>query len=112
MEGSIPATLTRPSSLRFWYGASIEEFVGASAEEIVGQLTLNSSFDIDRSQAAAWLTEIELLQSKLSDLAGSIFFEFNIPRMGRRIDVVLVIGPVIFAVEFKVGEKAFDRAAI
>jgi hypothetical protein len=75
-------------------------------------LTLNSSFDIDRSQAAAWLTEIEFLQSKLSDLAGSIFFEFNIPRMGRRIDVVLVIGPVVFAIEFKVGEKTFDRAAI
>ena len=32
--------------------------------------------------------------------------------MGRRIDVVLVIGPVIFAVEFKVGEKTFDRSAI
>src|SRR5204863_1267903 len=45
-------------------------------------------------------------------LAGSIFFEFNIPRMGRRIDVVLVIGPVVFAIEFKVGEKAFDRSAI
>ena len=69
-------------------------------------------FDIDRSQAAAWLTEIEFLQSKLSDLAGSIFFEFNIPRMGRRIDVALVIGPVVFAIEFKVGEKTFDRSAI
>jgi hypothetical protein len=88
------------------------EFLGANAEEIVGQLTLNSSFDIDRSQAAAWLAEIEFLQSKLSDLVGSIFFEFNIPRMGRRIDVVLVIGPVIFALEFKVGEKTFDRSAI
>jgi len=32
--------------------------------------------------------------------------------MGRRIDVVLIIGPVIFANEFKVGEKAFDRSAI
>jgi len=112
VEGSITATLTRPSSLRFWYGASIAEFVGASAEQIVGQLTLNSSFDIDRSQAAAWLKEIEFLQPKLSGLAGSIFFEFNIPRMGRRIDVVLVIGPVVFAIEFKVGEKTFDRSAI
>jgi hypothetical protein len=112
VEGSIPATLTRPSSLRFWYGASIAEFVGASAEQIVGQLTLNSSFDVDRAQAAAWLSEIEFLQSKLSGLSGSIFFEFNIPRMGRRIDVVLVIGPVIFAIEFKVGEKTFDRSAI
>src|SRR5206468_9615868 len=40
------------------------------------------------------------------------FFEFNIPRMGRRIDVVVVSGPVIFAIEFKVGEKVFDRSAI
>src|SRR5206468_4188078 len=102
----------KATSLRYWYGASIPEFVSASAQEIIGQLTLNSSFDIDRSQAAAWLTEIEFLQSKLSDLAGSIFFEFNIPRMGRRIDVALVIGPVVFAIEFKVGEKTFDRAAI
>jgi hypothetical protein len=108
----MPALSGKAASLRFWYGASIADFVDANAQEIIGQLTLNSSFDIDRSQAAAWLAEIEFLQSKLSDLAGSIFFEFNIPRMGRRIDVVLVIGPVIFAIEFKVGEKTFDRSAI
>ncbi len=32
--------------------------------------------------------------------------------MGRRIDAVLLIGPVVFAIEFKVGEASFDRAAI
>ena len=32
--------------------------------------------------------------------------------MGRRIDTVLVIGPAVFAIEFKVGEKTFDRSAI
>jgi Uncharacterized conserved protein (DUF2075) len=112
MELATPAVSTKAASLRFWYGASIPDFAVANTEEIVGQLTLNSSFDVDRTQAAAWLAEIEFLQSKLSDLAGSIFFEFNIPRMGRRIDVVLVIGPVIFALEFKVGEKTFDRPAI
>ena len=108
----MPLASLKAASLRFWYGTSIAEFAGASAEKIVGQLTLNSSFDVDRSQAAAWLTQIEFLQSKLSDLSGSVFFEFNIPRMGRRIDVVLVSGPVIFAIEFKVGEKTFDRSAI
>lgn len=112
MEPATPAISPKAASLRFWYGASIAEFVVASAQEIVGQLTLNSSFDIDRTQAAAWLAEIQFLQSKLSDLTGSIFIEFNIPRMGRRIDVVLVIGPVIYAIEFKVGEKTFDRSAI
>src|SRR5881394_2753346 len=112
METAASTVSGRAASLRFWYGASVAEFVGTSAEKIVGQLTLNSSFDIDRTQAAAWLAEIEFLQSKLSGLAGSILFEFNIPRMGRRIDVVLVIGPFVFAIEFKVGEKTFDRSAI
>ena len=51
MEFALPAVSPKAASLRFWYGASIAEFVGASAEKIVGQLTLNSSFDIDRSQA-------------------------------------------------------------
>src|SRR5882724_1533164 len=112
METAASTVSEREASLRFWYGASVAEFVGTSAEKIAGQLTLNSSFDIDRTQAVAWLAEIEFLQSKLSGLAGSILFEFNIPRMGRRIDVVLVTGPVIFAIEFKVGEKTFDRSAI
>src|SRR5947208_2129281 len=112
METAASTVSERAASLRFWYGASVAEFVGTSAEKIVGQLTLNSSFDIDRTQAVAWLAEIKFLRSRLSDLAGSILFEFNIPRMGRRIDVVLVIGPVVFAIEFKVGEKAFDRSAI
>src|SRR5207249_11362181 len=66
----------------------------------------------DRTQATAWLSQIDLLQAEVKGLSGSIFFEFNIPRMGRRIDVVLVIGPIVFAIEFKVGEKAFDRSAI
>jgi hypothetical protein len=83
MEFAIPAISPKAASLRFWYGASIAEFAVASAEEIVGQLTLNSSFDVDRTQAAAWLAQIEFLQSQLNGLAGSIFFEFNIPRMGR-----------------------------
>jgi hypothetical protein len=103
---------TRATSQRFWYGASIAGFIAADSERIIGQLTLNSSFDVDQNQAAAWLAEIEFLRSKLDGLTGSIFFEFNIPRMGRRIDVVLIIGPVVFAIEFKVGEKTFDRSAI
>src|SRR5205823_6532973 len=64
------------------------------------------------TQRDAWLAQIEFLRSHLIELSGSIFFEFNIPRMGRRIDVVLIIGPVVFAIEFKVGEKIFDRSAI
>ena len=53
MEFALPAVSPKAAPLRFWYGASIAEFVESNAERIVGQLTLNSSFDIDRTQAAA-----------------------------------------------------------
>jgi hypothetical protein len=32
--------------------------------------------------------------------------------MGRRIDTVIITGPLVFAIEFKIGESKFDRAAI
>jgi hypothetical protein len=78
----------------------------------LGQLAFNCDFALIPTQRDAWSMQIEFLRSELKGLAGSIFFEFNIPRMGRRIDVVVIIGPVIFAIEFKVGEETFDRSAI
>lgn len=45
-------------------------------------------------------------------MEGSVFFEYSIPRMGRRIDTVLLIGPAVFVLEFKVGEKTFEHAAV
>ena len=71
-----------------------------------------SEFSVLSAQKDAWLAEIALLQAHLVGLTGSLFLEFNIPRMGRRIDVVLLIGPVVFVVEFKVGKRTFDRSAV
>lgn len=99
-------------SLRAWYGASIADFLKTPPDAVLGRLATNCDFDLIPPQRIAWLAQIELLRAKLNGVSGTIFFEFNIPRMGRRIDVVLVIGPVVFAIEFKVGEKTFDRAAI
>jgi schlafen family protein len=112
MELAMPAVSPKAASLRFWYGGSIAEFVAASGDSALGELTRNCEFALLPTQRDAWLAQIEFLRSQLKRLAGSIFFEFNIPRMGRRIDVVLLTGPVIFAIEFKVGEKTFDRPAI
>ena len=64
------------------------------------------------TQRDAWLGQIGFLQDHLMGLTGSLFLEFNIPRMGRRIDAVLLIGPMVFVVEFKVGESTFERAAV
>lgn len=84
----------------------------ADAQFVIGSLTQNSDSPIVPAQREAWLSEIEILRSQVRGLEGWIFFEFNIPRMGRRVDVILVTGPIVFALEFKVGEKSFERAAI
>jgi len=97
---------------RAWYGASVSEFLQTQPDTIVGRLTKNSDFALLPTQKDAWLVEISFLQACLVDLTGSLFLEFNIPRMGRRIDAVLLIGPVVFVIEFKVGESEFERAAI
>ena len=61
---------------------------------------------------AAWALEIKLLQEVLQGLKGNIYFEFSIPRMGSRIDVVLVIESVVFVLEFKAGASKFSGYGI
>lgn len=108
-DTSIPSTAR---SLRAWYGASITEFMSTPAESVFAKLASNPEFSLLPTQRDAWLSQIAFLQERLDGLSGSLYLEFNIPRMGRRIDTVILIGPVVFVVEFKVGESVFDRAAI
>jgi len=79
---------------------------------VFGILAKNPDFDLATTQKGAWLEQIEFLQKNLDGLNGTLYLEFNIPRMGSRVDAVLLIGTVVFVVEFKVGEATFDRAAI
>jgi hypothetical protein len=99
-------------SSRAWYGACITDFRQADPDAVVGRLTRNSDFTVLPTQKDAWLAQIHLLQHHLGGLTGSLFIEFSIPRMGRRIDAVILTGAVVFVVEFKVGDAVFDRAAI
>lgn len=97
---------------RAWYGAPITEFLETQPAAIIGRLASNNEFALLPTQKDAWLAQIELLKTALLGLKGALFLEFNIPRMGRRIDTVLLIGPVVFVIEFKVGDRVFDRAAV
>jgi hypothetical protein len=97
---------------RDYYSDSIAKFRNTSPNEIVGQLVRASPFSIEQTQSEAWLEEIRTLKETLSNIEGHIYFEYAIPRMGKRIDVVLLIGPVIFVLEFKVGENTFTISAL
>lgn len=97
---------------RYFYSEKIEKFCVTSDQEILGFLAQNNDFSFELSQKEAWIQEINILKKILKDYQGEIFFEFSIPRMGRRIDVVLIIKNVIFILEFKVGEKEFLNSAV
>lgn len=97
---------------RAWYGASIAEFLQSASDSVIGKLATNGEFSLLPTQRDAWLVQIKVLKTSLEGMTGSLFLEFNIPRMGRRIDAVVLSGPVIFVVEFKIGEATFDRASI
>lgn len=97
---------------RAWLNSSIDRFVRDSAESVVGALTLGNPLTTTREQADAWREQVTVLQPALAGLSGSVYFEFDIPRMGRRIDAVVVSGPVVFVLEFKAGARVFERSAI
>lgn len=97
---------------RSFYSDSIVNFIKTSPEEIIGRLALGNQFSLEQTQRDAWLVEIQILKEVLSPYKGSIYFEYSIPRMGQRIDAVVLIGPVIFVLEFKIGEKEYPSYAI
>jgi hypothetical protein len=97
---------------REYYSETISNFLRTSPEEILGKLAVNNDFALIQTQRDAWVAQIAILSETLAPYTGSIYFEYSIPRMGRRIDVVLLIGPVIFVIEFKVGEGEFTSFAM
>jgi Uncharacterized conserved protein (DUF2075) len=99
---------------RSHYHASIEQYLRTSNEEVLGALTAHSEFAVELPQSQAWQREIDLMRASLSAFSGRgwIFFEFVLPRLGRRMDVALVIDHLVFVIEFKVGEGNFRRGAI
>ncbi|MDO9258129.1 MAG: DUF2075 domain-containing protein [Bacteroidales bacterium] len=97
---------------RAYYNDSITKFLITSPEEIIGRIALKNQFSLEQTQKDAWLAQIVILKDVLPPYKGSIYFEYTIPRMGQRIDVVILIGAVIFILEFKIGEKEYSLNAM
>lgn len=92
---------------RCYYSDSIHRFLSTDENSILGDLVRNNEFPTEPAQRDAWLSQIEFLKTSLSDRSGHIYFEYAIPRMGKRIDTVVVDHNIIFVIEFKVGQKEF-----
>ncbi len=92
---------------RCLYNNSFARFLSESKKSILGTLFDNYHGEAKTTTIEAWKGEIAVMQSvllQLSDKNGRIIFEYDIPRLGKRIDVVLLYKGIIFCLEFKVGE--------
>lgn len=99
--------------LRAYYGKSIADFIQEDDLNILGTLAKHHGYQtLEKSQQNAWERQITILKSQLAELTGYIYFEFSIPRMGKRVDNIVILGDKIFLLEFKVGSEQYDKHAI
>ncbi|MBR5431489.1 MAG: DUF2075 domain-containing protein [Bacteroidales bacterium] len=94
---------------RYYYSDTINAFLSQSNEFILGVLSGLNEFDLTLEQRGAWLAEIIIMKQVLGELGlnGHIVFEYTIPRLGKRVDVILLIQGIVFTIEFKVGSSEF-----
>lgn len=92
---------------RFYYSDSIREFLVKEKNEILGTLTRNNEFSLEKTQRDAWVEQIYILKRALENFEGKLYFEYSIPRMGKRIDTICIIASIVFVLEFKIGQNEF-----
>lgn len=100
------------ASTSAYYAEPITTFLSQSNVHILGELSRPGIFAITPSQSAAWEDEILILKDTLRDIEGHLCLEFDVPRIGSRIDAVVLSKGCIFVLEFKVGEEVFTREAV
>lgn len=102
------------ASKRYLYSDTIDSFLQKNTDTIVGEITLSATQDINKETSNSWQQEVEVLKDVLAPYAqkGSVYFEYNIPRMGRRADVIVLIDGIVFVLEFKTSEQKFTREAL
>ena len=101
--------------MRYLYSDVFSNFLRKDSEAIFAELVDNYHGEIISTTKEAWKSEIVLLKNVLvpwSNENAQIIFEYNIPRLGKRIDAVLLLRGLIFCLEFKVGQKAALQADV
>ena len=100
---------------RCLYNVSFEEFIKTHDNSILGALCDNFHGLALTTTREAWKGEISIIKGivqQYSNRDGRVIFEYDIPRLGKRIDVVLLLDGIIFCVEFKVGESSILEADV
>lgn len=102
-------------SNRCLYYSTFSEFLQTEATSVYYALRTKYHGGAYDTTDEAWEEEIKIMQRVLlpwKDEDAHIIFEYDIPRLGKRIDVVLLLRGLIFCLEFKVGKKTCEQADI
>ena len=100
---------------RCLYSSSFAEFINTSENSIFGTLCERYHGEALTTTREAWRSEISIMKEilfKFSNKDGKIIFEYDIPRLGKRIDVVLLLEGIVFCLEFKVGQSSIIEADV
>lgn len=93
---------------RCLYKSDFKSFIESDQYSVLGRIHDAFHGQTMTTTDDAWLGEINILQNVLlawKEEEAEIIFEYDIPRLGKRIDVVLLFRGLIFCLEFKVGQK-------
>lgn len=90
--------------------ASIAAFTDA---DLLGRLAAKLPFALEPAQRTAWEYQIQHLRELAAALPDAhAFLEFLIPRMGRRADLILLVGGIVFVIEYKLNAAQYDRSSL
>ena len=95
--------------LNYYYSDKVSDFIQKPSETIIGEISVNGRLGHIDTELRAWERQIEILKNTLAGYEGDLFFEFSIPRMGKRVDCLIIIQNIVFILEFKVFEKDFKN---
>lgn len=99
-------------NLRAYYSATLKEFLLQSKPSILGIIHSNDiSAETSIQQSNTWSEEVDVLKDQLKPFKdGRVIFEYVIPRMGKRVDVVFLCNNIVFLLEFKCGDKEYRHS--
>ena len=100
---------------RCLHNSSFRTFLNTDDNSIFGLLCERYHGEALTTTREAWKSEIAIMKNVLRNFAdkqGQIIFEYDIPRLGKRVDIVLLLEGIVFCLEFKVGETRILEADV
>ena len=109
--------------MRAYFRTTLAAIGGQTDSEILGKLVSASAADgfatLKSDAIEAWEKQLPPLRVMADSLAAAephsiewtLLLEYTIPRRQKRLDAVLLAGDIVFAIEFKTGDRSFPLAS-